>query len=178
MTTLSAGVILLSGPIGAGKTTVAAEIVRQTASSLIYIEGDKFWSYIAKPHPNEEQNKRLYLIMRAMTAAATPFVRGGYSVLIDFSFPPDFLKVVMAQRRKSGVAEPLHYIVLRPSIEVCAARAKNREDGKIDDYTAYQDFYKQFIYDDEKTLGGDGMDPAAVAEEIIQGVKTGRFVVS
>jgi hypothetical protein len=63
-------------------------------------------------------------------------------------------------------------------MEVCAARAKGREDGRVDDYTAYQDFYEQFVYDDEKTLGGDGMDPAATAEEIIQGVKNGRFAVS
>ena len=36
--------------------------------------------------------KYFVVIMRAMTAAAIPFARSGYEVLIDFSIPPQFLE--------------------------------------------------------------------------------------
>jgi len=41
-------VILLSGPVGAGKTTVARELVAALPGPVACIEGDKFWFFIAK----------------------------------------------------------------------------------------------------------------------------------
>jgi uridine kinase len=39
-------VIFLSGPIGAGKTAVARELLHLLPAPLSYIEGDVFWSFI------------------------------------------------------------------------------------------------------------------------------------
>jgi uridine kinase len=39
-------VIFLSGPIGAGKTAVARELLQLLPAPLSYIEGDTFWSFI------------------------------------------------------------------------------------------------------------------------------------
>ena len=41
-------VIFLSGPIGAGKTTVAKALLPLLPAPLAYIEGDTFWSFIRK----------------------------------------------------------------------------------------------------------------------------------
>ena len=43
-----AGVIFLSGPIGAGKTRSGEGLLPLLAAPLFYIEGDTFWSFINK----------------------------------------------------------------------------------------------------------------------------------
>ncbi len=42
-------VVMLSGPVGAGKTTVARELVAISPAPLSYIEGDALWPVFAKP---------------------------------------------------------------------------------------------------------------------------------
>ena len=84
------GVTMLSGPIGAGKTTVARELLALLPAPVSYIEGDTFWSFIDKPH-SRDRREVFHVILRAMTAAAIPFARSGYEVLLDFSIPPQFL---------------------------------------------------------------------------------------
>ena len=48
-------IVLLSGPVGAGKTTVAQELIKAAVDPTVYIEGDKFWFFIVKgDKPSEE----------------------------------------------------------------------------------------------------------------------------
>ena len=83
-------VIILSGPVGAGKTTVARELLKLLPGEVSYIEGDTFWSFIAKTE-TRDRRANFRTIMRSMTAATIPFARSGFDVLLDFSVPPDFL---------------------------------------------------------------------------------------
>src|SRR5215472_7771263 len=84
-------VIFLSGPIGAGKTAVAHELVKLLPAPLSYIEGDTFWSFINKS--GERGLRETFpVLVRSMTAAAIPFARSGFRVLIDFSIPPDYVE--------------------------------------------------------------------------------------
>src|SRR5215467_11022474 len=82
-------VIFLSGPIGAGKTALAKALLPMLPAPLSYIEGDTFWSFISK---NGERGlgDNFPVLIRSMTAAAVPFARSGFKVLIDFSIPPPF----------------------------------------------------------------------------------------
>src|SRR5215470_17503370 len=83
-------VIFLSGPIGAGKTAVAKALSALLPAPLSYIEGDTFWSFIQKAGERELRDNFPVLI-RSMTAAAVPFARSGFRVLIDFSIPPTYI---------------------------------------------------------------------------------------
>jgi adenylylsulfate kinase-like enzyme len=119
-------VIFLSGPIGAGKTTVARELVQLLPAPLCYIEGDTFWSFIKKEGERGKQ-ENFPVLVRSMTAAAIPWARSGFRVLIDFSIPPGFVETA----RKILKEVPFDFVVLRPSLEVCVERASTRARARL-----------------------------------------------
>jgi hypothetical protein len=163
-------VVMLSGPIGAGKTTVARELVAISPAPLCYIEGDTFWSLFAKPDA-KPQRERFRLLMRSVTAAAIPLARGGYEVLLDFSFPLDFLDTA----RKILKEIPIDFVILRPSIAICEERAAARPEGKIADYAVYRDFYAMFEGLPKHEVGDDGADAVSTARRIRAGLDEGIF---
>jgi hypothetical protein len=138
-----------------------------------YMEGDTFWSFVAKAH-SRDRREVFRVIMRSMTAAATPFARSGYEVILDFSIPPQFLDT--ARRILKEV--PLNYIVLRPSLAVCEARAATRAEGKILDYAGQRDFYALFEDSQSYAICDDEADACTVAKRIYEGLKTGKFAVA
>ena len=167
-----AKVIILSGPVGAGKSTVARELVALMPGSVVCIEGDTFWSFIEKSE-TQDRRENGHMIMRSMTAAAIPFVRCGFDVVLDFTVPPEFL----ATARKILKDLPLEYVILRPSEAVCAARAATRKEGVIADYSKYSDFYALFAGTDQYQINDDKADAPALAAKIFAGLKSGRFWV-
>jgi hypothetical protein len=84
-----AGVTILSGPIGAGKTAVSKELIPLWSGPLATIEGDQFWPFLVK-RAKGDRREDFRVIKRAMTSAAGSLARTGYDVLLDFSIPPGF----------------------------------------------------------------------------------------
>lgn len=166
-------VVMLSGPIGAGKTTIARALLALSAAPVCYIEGDTFWSFFAKPgaKPRGEQFR---LLMRSMTAAAIPLSRGGYEVLLDFSFPVDFIETA----RKILKEIPLDFVMVRPSIAICEQRAAARTEGKITDYDMYRDFYTMFEGLPKHEIADDQADAASIARRLRVGLDQGIFRLS
>jgi chloramphenicol 3-O-phosphotransferase len=163
-------VVMLSGPVGAGKTTVARELIAISPAPLCYIEGDTFWSLFAKSDA-KPRRERFRLLMRSVTAAAVPLARGGYDVLLDFSFPLDFLAVACKILKEI----PLDFVMLRPSLATCEQRAAARPEGKIDDYSSYRDFYTMFEGLPKHEIGNVEADPHDIAQRIRDGLDQGIF---
>lgn len=166
-------IVLLSGPVGAGKTTVAPALVASAPGPVAYIEGDAFWSFIAKDGKKQGWQKNFGIIMRAMMAAAIPFAIGDYEVVLDFSIPPWFLDT--ARRIATRRAVPLDYVVLRPSEAVCAARAAARLAGPIADYQPYRELYRSFDEAASHIVADDASDASVIANHIRHGLAAGTF---
>lgn len=166
-----AGVTILSGPIGAGKTAVSKELIALLPGPLAYIEGDRFWPFLVK-RAEGDRREGFRVIMRAMTSAAGSLARAGYDVLLDFSIPPPFVPAAQKILRDA----PLNYIVLRPSLEVCAARARDRTEGEITKYD--RGFYAMFVAEARLVVSAQSESPKAIAEMIFNGLTEDRFRVA
>src|SRR5580692_7552492 len=157
-------VIFLSGPIGAGKTAVAQELLQLLPAPLSYIEGDTFWSFIRKEGEHGLRDN-FPVLVRSMTAAAIPFARSGFRVLIDFSIPPAYVETA----RKILKEVPFDFVLLRPSLEVCVRRAASREKGAITEYARLKNFYARFEDGTTEPICDDQADPASLAQRIAEG---------
>lgn len=134
-------VLLLSGPPGAGKTSVARELVKTAKAAAIHIEGDAFWPFFAKdgPKPDTRQaQRRMITVVQAMVSAARPFARDGYETIVDFSIGPWFLPAVLPYLKTL----PANLVVLCPPKDVCALRISQR-DGT--GYDRFDDFHNAFV---------------------------------
>ena len=165
-------VIFLSGPIGAGKTAVAQELLQLLPEPLAYIEGDTFWSFIRKGGERGLRDN-FPVLVRSMTAAAIPFARSGFGVLIDFSIPPAFVDTA----RKILKEVPFDFVLLRPSLQVCVERAGSREAGAITEYERLKNFYALFEEGSIQPICDDSADPASLARRIAEGINQGQFRV-
>ena len=165
--------IILSGPVGAGKTTIAREFLATATGASAYIEGDTFWSFIKRPAISDDQLQRFKMVMRAMVASARHMERDDYEVLLDFSIPPWYLDGV----RRLLSDKPFHYVVVRPSEAVCAARAAARSDGAITDYARYHDLYASFDGGGRFTIADDESTAADIAARIRAGLTAGTFLI-
>lgn len=166
-------IILLSGPPGAGKSAAAKEFVASATGPTVYIEGDTFWHFIAKPHsPPKPRILTSRIVIKSMMLSALPYARAGYETIVDFTIGPWFLGLF-----KDYIKEiPFELVILCPSEKVCAERAGGREEGAMKDYPgdlhlAFSDikeFERYAIRDDEAS-------PKELAAQIRDGLAKGVF---
>lgn len=178
--------ILLSGPPGAGKSTVAKELTASSAGPTVCIEGDKFWSFFVKGAPGHGRTKVFRTMLWSIVAAAMPCAKGGYETIVDFSVPLWFIDPLRARFPEMA----FDYVVIRPALAVCAARFAARAasvgpsappafgarpTAAIADYTPYLDFYTDFDVAKANLIADESSDPAAIAALIREGLEAGRF---
>lgn len=114
---------MVTGPPGAGKTTVAPMVARR-ADPSVCLESDWFWTTIANgfvPPYRAEAHGQNATVVRAFAAAASALAAGGYTVVLEGIVGPWFLHLVVEECARNAV--PLSYVVLRPSRGVALTRA-------------------------------------------------------
>ena len=107
-----------------------------------------------------------------MTSAAGSLTRTNYDVLLDFSIPPAFLPGAQKILREAL----FDYVLLRPPLEICEARARDRSEGKIAKYD--RGFYAMFAAEEQHMVAPDGSENPKAISEIFKGLREGRFRVA
>src|SRR4051812_44127632 len=120
-----ASLLVITGPPGAGKSTLARAVAARFEKSVL-VEGDAFFGFLAAGAIEPwlpESNRQNEVVTQAAASAAGRYASSGYATVYDGIVGSWFLPTFAAA---TGLAE-LDYVVLMPSVERCVERVARRE---------------------------------------------------
>lgn len=124
---MSSNVVVLAGPPGAGKSTIAGEIARRQAKA-VHLHTDDFWCNIvsgAIPPYESASDAQNQTVMEVIAKAAFTYAAGGFMTVVDGVVGPWMLGHFLTQALEfPDVA--IDYVVLRPHRDITLARAQAR----------------------------------------------------
>lgn len=136
---------ILTGPPGAGKTTVAELLASGAHVPTVHVTTDLFYRSIRTgfvlPYLPEAQRQN-EVVVDAIVATVATFARGGYDVVVDGIVGPWFLPPFRAAAERDRLA--LSYVVLRPGLDITLSRAQRRADRELKDVDAITGLYTAF----------------------------------
>jgi predicted ABC-type ATPase len=161
-----ASLLIVTGPPGAGKSTVSAILANRMSSSVL-VEGDRFFGFLAKgsiePWLPEAHNQNG--VVTEAAAAATGRFAADYHTVYDGVVGPWFLPTFTAA---SGLVE-LDYVVLLPSVDQCISQVGSRSGHGFTDVPATRKMHHEFStasIHERHVIAGHPTNPEHTADQI------------
>jgi adenylate kinase family enzyme len=174
-------VLIITGPPGSGKTTVADAVAAQH-SRAVHVESDCFFRFISsgfvEPWKPDAQSQNA-VVMGAVVDAAAAYAHAGYFTIVDgIIISRHFLQTIYDRLQAQGVA--VADVVLGASLETCLGRAIGRTSHPLGDREAVKSLWHRFEQQSVPqghAIETDLLDPRQIADEIVAGLHT-RLVLS
>jgi cytidylate kinase len=168
-------VIVVTGPPGSGKSTVADGLVGHLAPSAL-VAGDDFFAFLRKGAiaPWLEEAHEQNTAVTEAAAAATGRLAKHCDVVYDGVVGPWFLETF---RLAAGVTR-LHYALLLPPLETCLERVETRVGHGFTDLGAAEHMWWQMHRADvaaRHVISGLDESPAEIAVGIAQKLRDGSL---
>lgn len=141
MPDLPGTMLILTGPPGAGKSTVARQLTLAARTPAVHLHTDDFWHFIRNgliPPYEKAADAQNAIVVDVIARAAEGYANGGYFVVVDGIVGPWFLPAFNA------LARPCHYVILRPRLDDAVQRCRLRGGGQLSDPEVITAMHAQF----------------------------------
>jgi energy-coupling factor transporter ATP-binding protein EcfA2 len=173
---MAAPLLVVTGPPGAGKSTVAAVLAGRFPESAL-VEVDAFFGFLRAGAIEpwlpaaRAQNET---VIQAAGSAAGRYARGGLATVVEGMVGPWFLPAFA----RAAAVDDLDYLVLLPSAATCAARVSSRVGHVFDDEDVTLAMHDQFsttTIDGRHVLRDPPDDVDALAAQVMAALEDGQL---
>lgn len=170
------GLIVVTGPPGAGKSSLARELAQRFEPSVL-VEGDAFFGFLASGAIDPwlpESNEQNTVVTRAAARATAEYVEGGFTTVYDGVVGPWFIDEFM----HAGGIERADYVVLLPSVERCVERVFTRANHAFTDEGGTRKMHLEFAasrIDRRHVIADPPDDLDAVVDAVLAALANGTL---